>query len=271
MHYSRLIIAIAFVLLSLALFFLPAGTRTRITGISRAISRPGQEFTALTARLTREALGGLPPDMSIDERDQLIAEAAAAKLSLATRDEDIAALAAENRFLQRLVRHIRQTHDYSLVVCEVVKRPAWSRYYGHLTLDRGASDGLRAGQAVLTLEGVVGVISSVTLRQSVVLLYDAPEFALAAGVASREVSALIEQQEGDLRLTTPMGREFSEIRRGDLVCTSNLGNDAMQPGLPIGLITGEDVSAEGAPLFTVSPNASLEHLKYLLVAIPAVR
>ncbi len=271
MHYSRLILVVAFTLLAAALFFLPAGTRQRISGIARLCSTPGAELSALSMRVSREAIGGLPPGMTVAQRDELLAATARAKLNQQTADARLADLQAENRYLQRLLRHTKQPRNYSLVVAQVIQRPKWSNYYGNVVIDRGSSDGLQTGQAVLTLDGVVGVVSSVSLKQAVVELYDSPNFTMAAGVAQRNITALMENQDGVICLTAPMGRDFSEVRRGELVCTSDLGSTTMQPGLPVGTIAELNATPEGAPLYRVTPVAPLDNLRYLLIAIPTVR
>ena len=271
MRYSRLLILAAFLLFAAALVVLPAGGRKRISRLLNAFIHPSQEIAALSLRVSREALGGLPPSMTVAERDALLAEAARAKQQTAAREMNSRDLAAENQHLQRLLRHVKRERDYSLVVAEIHHRPAWSDYDGTVLIDRGAADGIQPGQAALTLDGVVGIVASVTMRQATVRLWTAPDFTLPAQIRSRNITALLARHGAHLMLDSPMGQSFDDGHPGDQVFTSDMGSDTMQPGLLIGTVDRLEWGSDGAPHYVVTPAASLENLQYLMLAIPTAK
>ena len=116
----RFLTAISFVIFALAFFLLPSGVEERLSRLGRLFVSPAEEFGAVSQRVAREALGGLPEGMTVEERDELLSELARVKNELSVRDASEESLRAENRQLQRLLRHVRQSRDYSLVVAEVV-------------------------------------------------------------------------------------------------------------------------------------------------------
>lgn len=268
---TRLPIIISFVVLACVLFLLPSGTRARIARTCRVFIEPSVEFNAMTQRVAREVLGGLPEGMTLAERDELLAELAKAKADLASRDAADAAIQAENRQLQRLLRYFKESHEYSLVVAGVTGRSESDDAFGTVVLDRGASDGIQAGQAVLSVEGVVGVVLESTTRSAVVRFITSRHFAISAEVTARQVSGILENCDGALALTAPMGNAFDDLRKGEAVYTSALGNDSMVSGLLLGTITEKDRGPDDSPRYFVKPASNPVGQKYLFVAIPGGR
>lgn len=268
---QRLLIIFSFLLLAGALFLLPRGTRVRLERTGRLFVEPSVEFNDMGQRMAREALGGLPPDMTLEERNQLLAELSKARLDLAARDAAETAMVAENRQLQRLLRYFKEPHDYSLVVAGISGLAESDDAFGTIVLDRGASDGIQAGQAVLCCEGVVGVVLESTPRRAVVCLLNSRRFSLSAEVTARQVSGILENYEGALALTSPMGGQFDEVKEGEGVYTTDLGNDFMVPGLLIGTIAGRDRAPDDSPVYFLTPSAKATGHKYLMVAIPGAR
>ncbi|MBO4619604.1 MAG: rod shape-determining protein MreC [Victivallales bacterium] len=271
MRYSRVLILLSFLALALAFFFLPRGTRERLRHFGRLFTQPSEEMAAMSLRVGREALGGLPPEMSVAERDELLAAKARLEAESQVRDARVRALEAQNQALQKLLQHVSAQHSYALVVCEVVKRPAWSQTHHTVVVDRGSSSGLRPGQAVLSLEGVVGVVSEATARQAVVELFTSPSFALPCEIAARQVSAVLENHGGQFVLTSVLGAEYDAVQLGDEVVTTDLGSDAMQPGLLLGTIAEKTRDANGAPRYLVDAIVQPATLKYLMAVLPERR
>lgn len=228
-------------------------------------------MAAASLRVSREVLGGLPEDMTVAERDALLADLTRARQELAGYDQKIADLRAENRYLMRLLRYVKNTTEYTLVVTQVTRRRELSAYDDTLMVNRGAADGFLPGQAVLSAEGFVGVLMRADMGSSIVRLHTSDEFTMAVEVPSRGVSAILENRDGVLYLSALTGKKFDALRVGDKVQTSELGSDTMQEGLLVGTVAAIEWTAGGAPTYRVTPAASCEELKHLLVAIPAVR
>ncbi len=266
---SRLLVILSFVLVAAALYLLPQGTTRRLLGTGRAFTQPARELSAMGQRVAREALGGLPENMTREERDALLAEVARLKEQSVGYSRRLDSLRAENIQLQRLLRHYKQTKDYSMVTAEVVGRSALLGRMDTLVLDRGASDGIQAGQAVLGTEGIVGVVEEAMARQSVVRLVSSPGFSLPASVSGRDATGILENQGGRLVLVGLMGRDFDALSLGDVVVTTELGSEAMQPALAVGTIGDKGRTPDDAPMYMLDASASpqLSSLRFVLVAI----
>jgi cell shape-determining protein MreC len=85
------------------------------------------------------------------------------------------------------------------------------------------------------------------------------------------VSAILENREGVLYLSALSGMKFDALRVGDKVVTSELGSDTMQSGLLVGTVAGIEWTSGGAPTYRVTPAATCQGLRHLMVAIPALR
>ena len=266
---SRLLLCFSFLLLAAALFWLPAGTRKRLARTGRAFVEPTAEMNAMGLRVAREALGGLPPDMTVSQRDDLLAELAKTRNALEVKDAASEALKAENDQLRRLLRYVRQPRDYSLVVAGVAAQLAGT---GSVVLDRGSADGILAGQAVMTLEGLSGIVSEASIRRSVVTLLGDKDFSIPVEVPSRQTNGILENRKGKLLLVAPMGAGFDSLEAGDVVCTTDLGSEVMQPGLLVGTIREKLRAPDDSPIYVIEAAASfLESSRYFLIAIPEVK
>ena len=273
--YSRLMLFVSALVLAGALLLLPSGTALRVRRLAHAVVAPAEEMAALGARVSREALGGFPQGMTMEERDQLLRNATAANAALqgalAAREQ----LETDNLALHSLLRHVRQNRDYSLVVAEVLRPPLWRSAVAEVQIDRGAADGLREGQGVLTPEGFVGVVAEVAARSSWVRLLDSSNFSLCAEVGARQASGILENREEGLVMVSPMGVGYTSIMPGDQLLTSDMSGPEMQPGLLIGSVSEVKRMPDGTLAYRVTPAAgdlsAEKSPRFLLVAIPAAR
>ncbi len=271
----------AFLLFAVLLFMLPSGTQERIQGFGTFFLEPGKTLARISARVAREALGGLPENLSLKERDELLIALGEARLKTAAAEISNDKLRRDNQFLQGLLRLVNSPKEYTLTVCEVIQRNPLSDYYGTMLINRGHSDGLKAGHAVLTPEGLVGVISEVRTKEALVTLLGSPKFSLSCKIAGKEISGLIHspaQTEGisanlffppqTLSLDSLTGGRFDTVELNDLVATSSLGSDHLLEDIPIGHICKIETDTAGAFRYQLKPKASLENLRFVMVAIP---
>ena len=123
----------------------------------------------------------------------------------------------------------------------------------------------------MSLDGVVGVVREATTRQAVVELTTSAAFALPCEVAGRQLSAVLERHGEELVLTAVLGADYEAAQAGDQVVTTDLGSDAMQPGLLLGAIAEKTRDGNGAPRYLVTPAAQPDALKYLMAVLPERR
>ncbi len=251
-------------------------------GAGRFFMEPSKRLTAIGARMTREALGGLPENMTVDERDTLLQELTLARQQAYSAEKKIQGLQQNNDYLQYLLRlSKRPEQPHLLVVCEVIKRNPSSDYYGTLLINRGYGDGLKVGQAVRSVEGLVGVISEASAREAVVTLLGSPKFSLPCKIAGKGISGIIHCPAEytsrpaivgffppeHLTLYSLSGDSFTRVEIDDEVVTCNLGSEHLIADIPIGVISKVETDTAGAYRYQISPKAPLGQLKFLLVAI----
>ena len=104
-----------------------------------------------------------------------------------------------------------------------------------LVLDAGSRDGVSVGQVVIDAGGVLGQIIAVTPMHSTVLLLTDPDHALPVAVVRNGVRLVAYGTGSSDRLALASIPLSSDVKVGDLVVTSGLGQ-RFPAGFPIGRI-----------------------------------
>ena len=104
-----------------------------------------------------------------------------------------------------------------------------------LVLDAGSRDGVSVGQVVIDAGGVLGQIIAVTPMHSTVLLLTDPDHALPVAVMRNGVRLVAYGTGSSDRLTLASIPLSSDVKVGDLVVTSGLGQ-RFPAGFPIGRV-----------------------------------
>ena len=156
--------------------------------------------------------------------DLLVANARLARLQAAT---------ADNARLRGLLGAVeRGGIDVQLApILDLDLDPTHQR----LVPDAGGSDGVRIGQVVIDAGGVVGQIIAVTPMHSTVLLLTDPDHALPVAVLRNGVRLVAHGTGRSDRLTLGSIPLSSDVKVGDLLVTSGLG-ERFPAGFPIGRI-----------------------------------
>lgn len=244
----------------------------------------------------------LDGNLELNSRDELLAEIEECRLKLHQAEQAKEPLAAENQRLNSLLKLSLQTRRYSLCVARPVRREPLSNYYETMLIDKGTSDGIREGQAVVTEAGLVGVVSHVEPRRSEVQLLGNQYLTFSVRVPSRQIDGIAtnrrdyiaksdesEEVEGlkiietdderpvprlifppsNLQVSTMSGLNFDTAKAGDRVETSSLGNQNLLDGILVGTVERIETDTAGAPRLQVRPSADIRQLSYVLVAIPS--
>lgn len=195
---------------------------------------------------------------------QLTADNASLRQQVAALEAEASAL-REQRAASEQVQALQAAVGNAaghLAAAVIVREPAPGRR--GVVIDRGALDGVRAGQAVLGPGAIlVGVVVETQDRRSRVRLLDDPRSAVAAVVQqSRTAGALAGTTDG-LRL------EFvangAAIAPGDLVLSSPIGGQ-LSAGLLIGRVGSVDARAEDLfETVVVEPLTDYNRLEHVLV------
>ena len=166
---------------------------------------------------------------------------------------------------QRRLLEFEQINQDKKVFAEVVGevKRGFSKL---LVLNKGSKDGIKRNFAVVTPEGVVGKIQSVTPYGSVVQLITDPNSQFPVLVQRNRAKAMIQGNlEGSLNIVHFPRR--TDLEKGDLVITSGLAG-IMPKGLAVGRVSSIEKKEFG--LFqnaNLTPAVDLNRLEEVIVIL----
>jgi rod shape-determining protein MreC len=174
----------------------------------------------------------------------------------------------ENVRLRRLL-HLEERHPYNLVAASVVAR-SLDRLGGSLTIDKGTSDGVEPGRAVLTPDGLVGRAERSTPHETRVLTLLNRDCAVAARIERSRVDGILEWEFGSqplLNLHYVSSQE--DVKVGDRVVTSGLGG-IFPVGIRIGTVAKVALDPNGLMKeIVVDPAVDFRSVEEILVYTPS--
>ena len=199
-----------------------------------------------------------------DELDSLRAQVA--ELEEQVREGQEAS--RENEQLRELLNLQQRRQDFEFEAARVTGRST-DNWESTLTLSKGSSDGVQAGNCVITETGVlVGVVSKVGLNWSTVSTVISTDTEMggivsrtySAGVLERDFSLM---QEGKLKLNYLP--DSAQLVSGDEVLTSGRG-EVYPAGLVVGQVEGVFTDPSGMTRYAVVvPDVDLEQLVEVFV------
>ena len=179
------------------------------------------------------------------------------------------AIARENDQLRNLLGWQRQV-PWKLKLANVVMRDP-ANWWRTAQIDLGSRDGLRENLPVITAEGLVGRVSSVSLTRSQIVLIGDPNCRVSATVENpaRDIGVIIASGPVDTSLVNLTYLASSaNLKPGQSVVTSGLGG-VFPKGIPIGQVV--DSRSVEFGLYTdarVKLNAHLGSLEQVWVMFP---
>jgi rod shape-determining protein MreC len=194
-----------------------------------------------------------------EENLQLTARLRLANLQL----QRFAALEEENRRLRDMREDTSGIAD-KVLVAEILNVNL-DPFRHRVLLDKGASDGVFRGQAVLDGEGIFGQVTVVNQKTAEVILISDAEHAIPvqsnrSGVRTIAVGA------GDLnKLVLPFVTLESDLKEGDLLLSSGMGG-VFPAGYPVAKVT--KVKRTGGGTFATveaRPTAQLDRAREVLL------
>ncbi|MBM4197723.1 MAG: rod shape-determining protein MreC [Gammaproteobacteria bacterium] len=178
----------------------------------------------------------------------------------------MAALEAENARMRALLQSTARVGD-AVVVAEIVTVDM-DRLRHRVVINRGSSNGVAEGEALIDAQGVVGQIIRDRGTSSEALLITDPDHALPVEIVRNGLRTFA-MGTGDLeRLSLPFVARNADVKPGDLLVSSGLGGK-FPAGYPVGTII--DVRGDtGEALLNVlaKPTASLDRVHEVLVVKP---
>jgi rod shape-determining protein MreC len=172
---------------------------------------------------------------------------------------------AENARLRNLL-DFRASEPYRTLGAHVVGRVP-SFLSNTLYLDRGATDGLRPNQPVVSDGGVIGRTVLVTSGGCQVQLITNADASVGVMIASTRLPGVLKGTENQL-LDLHYISNTEAVGVGDLIVTSGL--DGIYPqGLPVGVVMESQEGKTGYRNIRVKPNADLLRIEQVLILLSA--
>ena len=130
--------------------------------------------------------------------------------------------------------------SYKVVAARVIGRGSAATFSQTITLDQGSSSGIRADMSVISANGLVGLVKTVTSSTSIVQLISDPNFKVGVRIARSQSIGILQGQGTNtysLQLLDPAGT----ILVGDSLLTNGSDNNhPFVPGVPVGQVTWVD-------------------------------
>jgi rod shape-determining protein MreC len=170
---------------------------------------------------------------------------------------------AEAQLLSTLVDYERKHVENQYIAASVIARDV-SPFMHYVIIDRGSDDGIRRGMPVVTNQGLVGSIASVTAGASRIQLINDPASSINVILQQSGVEAVLNGElTGELVLN--MINQNAKVQAGDLVMTSGLGGN-----YPANIVIGQVVTVrnEASSLFqiaSVQPAVDFSQLDIVLI------
>ena len=173
------------------------------------------------------------------------------------------ALSDRARSLEDLLA-LRDRSNLETVAAEIIAASA-SPDFRTLTIDKGASQGLKRDMAVIGTDGVVGrIVVASSSAAKVQLLID--RNAAAGALIERSRAQGVALGGGDARLRLEYVAEASDVVVGDLVVTS--GIDGIYPkGFTIGYVDAVEKSGPAYKRISIKPSVNFSSLENVLVVL----
>ena len=205
--------------------------------------------------------------------EELTAENEALRARVAELEQDALAgqdAQRENERLRDLLGLAEERPELQYRDAAVVRRSS-SNWASNLTIDRGTSGGVEAGDCVIDQYGhLIGVVTEADPNSSLVTTILDPTLELGGRVARADEDAILEGDftlmlEGLLRLS--FLSEEAQLVTGDQVTTSGLGG-LYPAGLAVGTVRTLYVEEDGVSRYAqVEPAADIAGARYVYVIV----
>lgn len=198
-------------------------------GVSSAVDPVGNAVSAIRDSGTKH-----------DRLARLEQENAALKAKLGSDDRNASRL----KQLDKMMR-IAGEGQYGIKGAEVIAIGAAQGFSWTITIDVGASDGIKRDMTVLNGDGLVGRVTTVGPNTSTVLLANDPDFTVGTRMEGSDELGFASGQ-GDRPLRVELLNGKADVKKGDrLVTFGSEADKPFVPGVPVGVVSRVDPSEGG--------------------------
>lgn len=251
---------------------LPASLRVK-AGAHNAVAPFQNTISLLINKTTDFFTSILHPHRKSDNKKEMLTEIAELKLRLNSVDS----IKQENIALRKMI-NFKNRQDKKLLICEVVSRNGTTGWWQTITVNRGKNDGIVKGSAVMTTDGLIGRIHSVSKTTSTIQLITDYTCNISCTLPRTKAFGIVKGEGISINGNTPLeilcpinpmkmdyiSKEVS-IKQGDLVITSGLG-EIFPAKLVVGHIIKSELDRSGLyQRATITPAANLSELHYVFI------
>lgn len=173
---------------------------------------------------------------------------------------------AENQKLRELLE-LKESYStgWVTVAAEVTGREA-DNWYEKITINKGSSDGISEGMAVVDQNGLIGKIVNVTSHTSQVLLIIDSTGSLGGMMQKSSIQGVLQGIGGGKGLIKMTKLPYNaDIQLNDVVVTSGVGG-VFPAGLLVGTVVKVNTSADGlSKEAIIEPYADFNDIQFVLV------
>ena len=236
-------------------------------GVSAVLS-PVQEGASRALKPVRDGVGWVGDTFEAKgENEQLRDELAKAR----QLEVNANAAFAENAELRRIVRmnDRAQISDMGLVPARVIGKTP-NVINQEIKINRGTSDGVEAGQPVVTGSGLVGTVASASSNSAQVRLVTDADFGAGAKIVEGGITGVVTPSPGqprELRMEGPGARD--DVREDQIVVTSGTSDPKLPspfpPDVPIGEVVEVEDPGSDNPTIRVRPFVDVRDVNFVEV------
>jgi len=177
----------------------------------------------------------------------------------------------ENEELRKALDIVESPRDFEPVMANVISRSP-ERWLEQLTINRGSNDGIKKNMAVMTVDGMIGKVQSLsTSTATVQLITGFDQLNRISATVSRKdgdnIFGLIEgyDKEKEALIFRIIEQSDKDVKEDELVVSSNKGG-LFPSGLPIGTIKEVEPDAYGLTQTAyVTPAANMFEINHVIV------
>lgn len=184
---------------------------------------------------------------------------------------EVQELEKENDELRKALDIIESPRDFDPIIGNVISRSP-ERWLEQLTINRGKNDGIKKNMAVMTVDGMIGKVNSVSTSTSTVqLITGFDQLNRISATISRKdndnIFGLIEgyDKEKEALIYRIIEQSDKDIKEDELVVSSNMGG-LFPSGLPIGTIKEVEPDQYGLTKTAyITPSANMYEINHVIV------
>ena len=271
---SSKIIILAVILTVIILLNLPLPASMRVKAGAHNTIAPFQNgISLLSHKIASFSYSILHPHRTSDKKKEMLTEIAQLKLEISS----LKIIEKENIALRKII-HFKHRQTKELLICEVIARHGSSGWWQTLTINRGNTDGITKGSAVITTEGLIGRIHGVSKNTSTIQLITDYSCNISCTLPRTKSFGIVKGEgismNGNIPLEmlspiNPLKMDYISkdviIEKDDLIITSGLGK-IFPADLVVGNVTKVKLDRSGLyQRATITPAANLSKLHYVFV------